>query len=219
MRRACLLAWSLLTPPLVTAVKAGHLVGFQFPHRCSSWFLKSQKSMDEEAIQQYVDEFVGVVGAHGLSEEAFKAASLECIKDALYLVSRGMPVNELVSIMNSSPDAGEAQLDKLVQPIRAKERSKRQTIDQIVKEQQKAGDLIRSSPQAFAAELHALFLYSEDEDELASMMAELFKVQSSARQGNFPDLKSRAIGLLDEDERISLGADCQETIGKLKGKP
>lgn len=172
--------------------------------------------MDDGVIQKYVDEFVGVVGAHGLSEEAFKAASLECIKSALWLVSRGMPVKNLVSIMNSGEDAGEEVLKGLESRRRELEASKTRTITSLLKEQEKAGDLIRSNPQAFAAELHALFLYSENEDELVGLMAELFKVQGYVRQGNFPALRRKSIDLLDEDEKLSLGAECVEIINQLK---
>lgn len=169
--------------------------------------------MDEGAIKQYVNEFWLLVEKAGLKEEVFDAASIECIASALYLISAGTPVNTIVSLMNSSADY-EQKLLKMERDQRRRDREGRQTINRVIAEQSKAGNLIRSSPQAFAAELHALFLSSEDEEEMASALAEILKIHHFVRQGNFPDLKWEAIARLSNDERLSLLAACQEIVKK-----
>ena len=68
------------------------------------------KPPNKKNLQAAVDAAWRLVETNGLRKEAFDAATLDAIQDALWLLANGFPVKEVVATMNKGPKGGARQL-------------------------------------------------------------------------------------------------------------
>jgi hypothetical protein len=66
-----------------------------------------------EDMQAAIDAAWRLVRECGLEKSAFDSASVDCIKDALWLIGRGVPAAEVIEIMNTEAYAGQETLRSL----------------------------------------------------------------------------------------------------------